>query len=735
MTSDRVLRIVFFFAVCLITVGAYGQYYVLTGEMKPVAGNGTQGSIGDGGPATSAELGASLGALAFDASKNIYIADAGNDVIRKISLSGTISRVAGTTGTAGYTGDGGAGTSATISGPVAIAFDAAGNMYFSESGNSLIRKVDTSGNISTYKALGFAPGGIAIDGTGNIYIADPANNKVWKLDTSQNLSAFAGTGTAAYTGDSGAATSATLNAPATVATDTLGNVFIADTGNSAIRKVSSSSTITTVAGNGTAGFSGDGGAATSAMLDHPLGIVVDPIHDLFITDTNNQVIREVNSAGVILTIGGTHGSAGYSGDNGPGLLAHVSKPAFPLLDLVSFTLYFADVNNFAVRKLGAATGLNFGNQTVLTTSTPLAVLLFNASPTSGGITSVTATGDFAVDNSSTCTTSTTLAGGGICVVYVTFTPSATGPATGTLSLAGGTNGTQNLALTGTGQAALVNTTTALQSSINPALTTDTLTLTATVTPASGTTVPTGTVNFLNGSTSLGTGTLNSSGVATLGGVQFSSAGSYSLTADYGGDTNFNGSTSAALAETINTPAPPDYSVSLNPTSLMIHRGSSGSTTVTVTPTNGFTGTVTITCSGLPANTSCTGGNITVSSGAATGTLTINTNISARLVMPGDGTTLASQHGSPSHLPFGLLGTGVIGIVFSLGGSQLRRSNGRGHGGLLGLLMLAVIAVSVLLMPACSSSSGPKSPTGTSTVMVTATSGSTTHTTSMTLTIQ
>lgn len=735
MQSVRVMRASFFLAVCLLTISACAQNYLLTGEVKPVAGNGTQGSSGDGGAATSAELGTSLGALAFDSAKNIYVADAGNAVIRKISTGGNISRVAGTTGTPGYGGDGGAATSAMISGPVGILFDSAGNMYFSESGNSVIRKVDTSGNISTFKSLAFAPGGIAADSTGNIYIADPANNKVWKLDTSQTLSTFAGTGSTGYTGDNGTATSATLNGPTSVSVDVDGTVYIADTGNSVIRRVASSSIISTAAGTGTAGYSGDGGAATSAKLDHPRGVTVDPGHDIYITDTNNQVIREVNSAGVIVTLAGTHGSAGYTGDGGPGLVAQFNSPSYPLLDVSALILYFSDVNNFAVRKIGSATGLNFANQTVLTTSNPMPVLLFNASATTGGITSITTTGDFAVDNSSTCTTSTTLVGGAACVIYVTFTPSTTGPATGTLSVVGGANGTQTLPLAGVGQAALVNTTIALQSSKNPALTTDTLTLTATVTPVTLGAIPTGTVTFMNGSTSLGTGTLNASGVATLGNVQFSSAGTYSLTAVYAGDLNFNGSTSAALSETITAPPPPDFSIALNPTSLTVSRGSSGSATVTVTPANGFTGTVTITCSGAPANTSCTGGNITVSSGAATGTVTITTNTTARLAIPGDGTMLASQPRSPSRLPFSaFLGTGVIGIVLSMGSSKLRSPTARKRK-LLGLVLLGLVLASILIMPACSSNSGPRSPTGTSTLTVTATSGAITHSTSLTLTIQ
>ena len=218
MMTARIFRAYFLAVVLCGAAISSAQTYLLTGQIKTVAGSGVQGSTGDGGAATAAKLGASLGAAALDSAKNLYIADGGNSVIRKVDTSGSISTVAGTLGTNGYTGDGGAATSATIDGPVGIVFDTAGNMYFSESNNHVIRKVDTSGKILTFKSLGFAPVGIAINSTNTIFIADPSNNKIWKLDSSQNLGVFAGTGTAGYTGDAGAATSATLSGPVAVAT-------------------------------------------------------------------------------------------------------------------------------------------------------------------------------------------------------------------------------------------------------------------------------------------------------------------------------------------------------------------------------------------------------------------------------------------------------------------------------------------------------------------------------------
>jgi hypothetical protein len=281
----------------------------------------------------------------------------------------------------------------------------------------------------------------------------------------------------------------------------------------------------------------------------------------------------------------------------------------------------------------------------------------------------------------------------------------------------------------------VATTTALASSKNPALVTDTLTLTATVTPASGAVVPTGTVTFKNGSATLGTGALDATGKATLAGVHFTTAGTYSLTAVYAGDPNFTGSTSSAVSEQV-TGAAADFTITINPNTLNIPRGGSATAIVTVTPLNGFTGNVTISCAGVPSGTACRLNPATIAVGAvpATGTLTIATNTVASLTAPGDGSFLASN--SPSkHLPFSMmLGTGAFGIVLAAGASGLRKPSSRKRK-LMGMLLLGLVLAGVLIMPGCMT--GPTSPLGSSSVTVTATSaasGSMSHAAVLTVTI-
>lgn len=305
---------------------AAAQYLISTSStplIYTVAGNGTAGYSGDGGLATLASLN-SPGGTALDSAGNLYIADSYNQVIRKVSAgTNVITTVAGN-GTPGYSGDSGLATSAQINNPYGIAVDSAGNIYFSDSYNSVVRKVTAATGIIT---------------------------------------TFAGNGTPGYTGNNGPAVNAQLAYPQALALDSVGNLFIADSSNRYIRKVAADTgTITTVAGNGQSGVSGDGGPATSAALDYPTGVSIDSAGNIYIVSHYGNVVRKVTAGtGVISTVAGNgYGSSsyrgGYSGDGGPATSAELYWPTAVAVDNAG-NLYIADTTNQVIRKVTASTGI------------------------------------------------------------------------------------------------------------------------------------------------------------------------------------------------------------------------------------------------------------------------------------------------------------------------------------------------------------------------------------------
>jgi trimeric autotransporter adhesin len=332
------------------------------GIIITVAGDSTAGYSGDGGAATAAELHSPYG-VAFDAWGNLYVSDFYNNVIRKVAPSGTISTVAGG-GTSGL-GDGGAATAAALANPYGVAVDVAGNLHIGDYFNARIRKVTPSGTISTVVGngtLGYAgdggaataaeldlPTGVAVDASGNLYIADALNAVIRKVAPSGTISTVAGTGTSGYSGDGGAATAAELDEPCGVAVDAAGNLYIADKNNNRIRKVTPSGTIGTAAGGGTSGL-GDGGTATAAELFEPMGVAVDVSGNLYIADNGNDRIRKVTLSGTISTVAG-NGTYGCSGDVGAATAAALAGPQEVAVD-ASGNLYIADVNNNRIRKVG-----------------------------------------------------------------------------------------------------------------------------------------------------------------------------------------------------------------------------------------------------------------------------------------------------------------------------------------------------------------------------------------------
>jgi len=341
----------------------------LAQPISTVAGNGSEFYSGDGGPATSAELNCPIG-VAVDAAGNLYIADCNNNRIRKVTAAtGVITTVAGNGGTGGYSGDGGAATSASLYYPTGVAVDTAGNLYIADGDNNRIRKVTAAtGVITTIAGTGiqgysgdggaatsaslYYPSGVAVDVAGNLYIADEGNNCIRKLTaTTGVITTVAGNGAFGYSGDGGAATSASLNYPSGVAVDVAGNLFIADQQNNTIRKVTAATgVITTVAGNGTPDYSGDGSAATSASLNYPSGVAVDVAGNLFIADQQNNRIRKVTAAtGVITTVAG-NGLTSYSGDGGYATSAHLYRPTCVALDS-SGNFFIADFSHYCIRKV------------------------------------------------------------------------------------------------------------------------------------------------------------------------------------------------------------------------------------------------------------------------------------------------------------------------------------------------------------------------------------------------
>ena len=355
------------------------------GIISTIAGTGVSGYNGDGIAATLANL-HSTNRIVYDRSGNLYIADAENHRIRKVSTSGLITTIAGT-GTPGFNGDGVGATLAQLNTPRGLAIDTSGNIYIADDNNQRIRKINTSGIISTIAgngSSGFSGDGgpatnagflypecIAIDNNGNIYITDAWNQRVRKINASGVISTFAGSGpggfgTGGFSGDGGAASSAQLLYPTGVNVDNSGNVYISDNNNNRIRMVNSSGIISTIAGNGSAGYSGDGGSATAARLYNPSGITFDRSGNMYIADNFNHRIRKVDASGIITTIAGT-GTASYTGDGGAATLATLTYPACVTFDN-SDNLIIADYQNHAVRKVGLGLGPIIGPNTVCVSS-------------------------------------------------------------------------------------------------------------------------------------------------------------------------------------------------------------------------------------------------------------------------------------------------------------------------------------------------------------------------------
>lgn len=821
---------------------------------------------------------------AMDADGNLYIADTGNN--RVVEISGSTQTTIAGTGTGSYTGDGHLATAATLNAPRAVAVGLGGSIYIADTGNNVIRVIDpVTKNISTYaggaatvcsaaydaqgddcpaaQATLNAPSGLAIDSLGNLYIADTGDNLVRRVDHGTGIiNLEAGLVTPLYsapgvtnstenavcaaaadsTGDGCAPTQATLNAPRGLALDAAGDLFIADTGDNLIREINlGTGMIASVAGNGQSVFSGDNGLATDASLNAPQAVKVGAAGNLYIADTGNDAVRMVNAAsGIITTLIGQGGTAGSAG--GTGLVSEVllSAPAGIALD-ASGNLYVSDTANNRVLAdnrnsaeidfgVNNDVGLTSAEQTVTVTNVGNQSLTFLNSPAY----SSTDLTDFPVDDSAAtaCAGSGTLTIGENCTLGIAFAPQAstsysatvtlpsnalnqataevqlsgtgkvlvttnlnlalTSPASGNISYGqsgtitatvtptsgsgtptgtivftvGGTpqpavalnNGTATLTLTlppvggltiaasysgdltyaASNSSTTVNvaqdttTTDLTASSATQTAAAPSITFTATVV-SNTTTMPTGTVSFFAGSTQIGSPvTLNAQGQASVSYTAPSGTG-YVVTAIYNGNTDFATSTSAA----INISIPADFLATItNPTASVPQGGSVQFTGVSIATQGGITGTVALSCTGLPANSTCTFFPTTLSAGGSSPvlstTLTITTN-----VIP-----LALQSRLDAPNPDGkspiLLGAAFLpALLFGLSWAGFLRRNWTKSM----LALIAAIALgSAFMLSGCSNTNATQAkpgitPTGTSTVQVVFTGpGGVTHSVPVTLTV-
>jgi sugar lactone lactonase YvrE len=439
-------------AIPISGIGYYPQIAVIPSAIKVVAGQGpgTAALAGDGEAAILASLNAPQG-IAVDSFSNVYFADTGNNVVRMLDAFGNITTIAGGGTTAGAAADGGAATAALLNQPTWLAVDAAGNLYIAESGSHVIRRVamsstrtittvagsyaqGSSGDGATATAAMLNnPQGIAVDGFGNLYIADSGNHRIRQVDpVTGNISAYAGDGNTGFNASSVAALSAQFSSLGGLALDASNNLFIADTGNHAIRGISDGN-VTVVAGTGTAGSAGDGGAAIAATLQAPMGLAISPAGDIYIADRVAGTLRKVQAFdGTIETVAGISGKTGsFTPGVRPSTSLQMTTPTGIAFDPQA-NLFLSETNNNVIRELQPSPSeLNFAAQSVGNTSAPASFKIENIGNTPLTLGNVTATdsttsSNFTLAASTTNACASTLSAGAHCTYNVSFAPTVTG---------------------------------------------------------------------------------------------------------------------------------------------------------------------------------------------------------------------------------------------------------------------------------------------------------------------
>lgn len=560
----------------LCGIGLGGLGLMIPGNVIPAAGNGDYEQLDDGQLATDADL-KLPSSVVLDGSGNMYIADSGHNRIRKVdATTHRISTIVGN-GNAAYSGDNGPAAFATINTPSGVALDGAGNLYIADTGNNVVRRVDASTSIITTvagntsaAALGDGgpatsaslnhPLGVSIDASGNLFIADTNNHRIRRVDVNTGvITTIAGSGftnpngSGAYAGDNGPATLAELNFPFAVAFDAAGNMYIPDASNNRVRVVNTSGVITTFAGTGNIGNSGDGGLAKSALLWYPAGVIADAAQNIYISDSQNNVIRKVSAkTGIITTIvpvGRSYQDDGlYSvGLYGPRGLALDGKG----------NLYIADYLFMRIREVQSDLGvLDFTGTPTRNgdTSKPLVDMLENDGTASLDLSSILPISNASLNAGlTTCATGGSLEVDSACNIGAEFAPTADGnPLTGDIDiLAEAIDSPLHIKLVG--NATAVNSTdTVLTASPNPANFGQMVTFRATVSTGANTGALNGTVTFTDTTTAnvLQKGVpLTTSGTASYT-IPSLAVGLHAITAAYSGDSLHFASTSPSVNQVV-----------------------------------------------------------------------------------------------------------------------------------------------------------------------------------------
>jgi len=745
-----------------------------TGVINTFAGTGAQGFSGDGAAATSAQLDSPAG-VAVDSNNNVYIADTHNNRVREVVAStGVINTIAGT-GVAGYFGDGAAATSAQLNYPTAVAVDSAGNVYIADTNNNRIREIK-SGTISTVAGDGEqffsgdgglataagldSPNGIAVDSALNLYIGDTHNQRVRLVTFSTGIiSTFAGTGVKTYTADGVAANTSGLARPRGLAILPNGTVLIADSDNERVRAVSGGN-ISTVVGNGQEGFSGDTTLGTSATIDTPRAVAGASNNTVVVSDTENGRVRTVDVNGDLITVAGlaptgeeslTLSGAATSVVYGTGTLTatykfssntatgsltfydtvgntpvQVGSPVALASNIASFSTGTLSAGKHSIEAIypGDTNNAPAASGVFDITVTPLAIgATANSVSIAYGVVVPTLTGTLtgvlAQDSGkvalSLSSTATATSAPGAYPISAVLTGPAAGNYTVTLTAAA------NVTVTQASSATLLTTSTSTPYQAVGA----TLTATASDSSTGSTGSPTGTVSFYDGTTLLGTSSITA-GVAMLSTAAFP-IGVSSVTAVYSGDTDFAGSTSSGVSETVSSA---DFTFALVPSSgspavQTVAPGASATYNFTVSPAlASFPQLVTLSVSGLPpgATYTLTPSSIPAGAGATSMTLVVTTiHPLAQLSRPDDRWMSLTM---PLLLLLPFAGVKRVGDVVD----RTRRTPRL-------LLMVLLLAGILGTLTGCGSGGFFGTAQQTYNIVVTATSGQVSHSQSVTLTVQ